>query len=166
MGIPQEQDQQQDQEQEQDQDCVCIAPVPEVVQPRDKNADTEAVVQAWREAFDAPNYRPDTWDTIAIGDAFAGNWSAELLCESVRGWAMDPWKDRRHHCAIPKLLKDSAAIQKGIALGDDAASPETDGGAPEVSEMEKAGQRPMWAEILDDDPTAPVPDWYREERGG
>ena len=41
--------------------------------------------------------------------------------------------------------------------------PEADRSVPEVSEMEKAGQRQMWAEILDDDPTAAVPDWYRKE---
>jgi hypothetical protein len=157
MGIPQEQEQEQHQEQKQEQDPPS---------PTDRNKDTAIVVDAWRESWSAPNYKTGWQDTQAILQAMSEGWTVDQLCDSVRGWVNDPWEDRRQHCSIGRLLKDSEAIQKGIFLGEKKVKPETDDAAHEVSEMEKVGQRPMWAEILDDDPTAPVPDWYREERGG
>ena len=140
---------------------------PDNASPRDKNQDTETVVAAWREAWNAPDYRMGWQDQQAILQAMSEGWTVEQLCGSVRGWTHDDWKDRKLHNSIETLMRDSAQIQKGISLGDVAAEPETDRGTPEVSEMEKAGQRPMWDGMkADGEDVSCAPEWWIEEQGG
>ena len=92
--------------------CAREAPSPRI--PRGTNDAVIAVVEAWRLAWDCPDYRHGLNDTIAINDALADRWTVEQLCASVTGWVLDPWSGRKRNNSIRKLLEEP---QKGLDLG-------------------------------------------------
>jgi len=112
---------------------VCAREEPKPRPPLGTNDAVLSVVEAWRLAWDSPDYRHGLNDTIAVNDALADGWTIEQLCESMAGWGQDPWSKRKYHNSIPKLLEH---VQKGIDLGKKQTGPLT------LADIGRGGTKP------------------------
>ena len=112
---------------------MCAREEPKPRPPLGTNDAVLSVVEAWRLAWDSPDYQHGLSDTIAVNDALADGWTVEQLCESMRGWTNDDWGKRKFHNSIPKLL---AHVQKGIDLGKKQTGPLT------LADIGRGGPKP------------------------